>query len=36
MRYLKHGIDAATKLQADSKVREIVENILDLYEKPRN
>ena len=28
MRYLKHGIDAATKLQADSKVREIVENIL--------
>ena len=25
MRYLKHGIDAATKLQADSKVREIVE-----------
>ena len=26
--YLKHGIDAATKLQADSKVREIVENIL--------
>ena len=27
-RYLKHGIDAATKLQTDSKVREIVENIL--------
>ena len=27
-RYLKHGIDAATKLQTDNKVREIVENIL--------
>ena len=27
-RYLKHGIDAETKLQTDSKVRETVESIL--------
>ena len=27
-RYLKHGIDAETKLQTDLKVRETVESIL--------